>query len=213
MQMVAMITWLARDLFRPCCCHSCRMYVLVQKHCKAIEVLTYNAVPSLIAALFLFAVSAMVKNVNVESFTWFNLAGCSRLVASVGGIVVTSKLGLGFDTFPSVDLLSSSSCCSNILVAMSMVRFYLNSSAYDDPSALWHLLTKAPISYPSNCAFAKNGKQQLSFSLADIVNSPQKLAMSLGVLLLENGFTAMLIYIPFPLPPACFPPLSRLTKY
>ncbi|MCC4821458.1 DMT family transporter, partial [Vibrio lentus] len=39
------------------------MYVLVQKHCKGIEVLTYNAVPSLMASLFLFAVSAMGESV------------------------------------------------------------------------------------------------------------------------------------------------------
>ncbi|MGF1748133.1 DMT family transporter [Vibrio cionasavignyae] len=123
------------------------MYVLVQKHCKGIEVLTYNAVPSLIAALFLFAVSAMSENVNVESFTWDSISAVLYLgfVASVGGIVAYFKLGqvstpfqasICFLIFPVVALLISCYINDEVLSEQSLVMMI--------PLLFGILLTKVP---------------------------------------------------------------------
>ena len=123
------------------------MYVLVQKHCKGIEVLTYNAVPSLIASLFLFAVSAMGESVNVESFTWDSISAVVYLgfVASVGGIVAYFKLGqvstpfqasICFLIFPVVALLISCYINGEVLSEQSLVMMI--------PLLCGILLTKAP---------------------------------------------------------------------
>ncbi|MFA0112553.1 DMT family transporter [Vibrio sp. 10N.261.46.E11] len=123
------------------------MYVLVQKHCKGIEVLTYNAVPSLIASLFLFAVSAMGESVNVESFTWDSISAVIYLgfVASVGGIVAYFKLGqvstpfqasICFLIFPVVALLISCYINGEVLSEQSLVMMI--------PLLCGILLTKAP---------------------------------------------------------------------
>ncbi|SBT13160.1 DMT family transporter [Vibrio celticus] len=123
------------------------MYVLVQKHCKGIEVLTYNAVPSLIAALFLFAVSAIGENVNIESFTWDSISAVVYLgfVASVGGIVAYFKLGqvstpfqasICFLIFPVVALLISCYINGEVLSEQSLVMMI--------PLLCGILLTKAP---------------------------------------------------------------------
>ncbi|RLQ20064.1 DMT family transporter [Vibrio sp. SBT000027] len=123
------------------------MYVLVQKHCKGIEVLTYNAVPSLIASLFLFAVSAMGESVNVESFTWDSISAVVYLgfVASVGGIVAYFKLGqvstpfqasICFLIFPVVALLISCYINGEVLSKQSLLMML--------PLLCGILLTKAP---------------------------------------------------------------------
>ncbi|PMN99764.1 multidrug DMT transporter permease [Vibrio sp. 10N.222.55.F9] len=123
------------------------MYVLVQKHCKGIEVLTYNAVPSLIAALFLFAVSAIGENVNIESFTWDSISAVVYLgfVASVGGVVAYFKLGqvstpfqasICFLIFPVVALLISCYINGEVLSEQSLVMMI--------PLLCGILLTKAP---------------------------------------------------------------------
>mgnify|MGYP006238535301 FL=1 len=123
------------------------MYVLVQKHCKGIEVLTYNAVPSLIAALFLFAVSAVGENVNVESFTGDSISAVVYLgfVASVGGIVAYFKLGqvstpfqasICFLIFPVVALLISCYVNGEVLSEQSLFMMI--------PLLCGILLTKAP---------------------------------------------------------------------
>ena len=123
------------------------MYVLVQKHCKGIEVLTYNAVPSLIAALFLFAVSAMGENVNVEFFTWDSISAVVYLgfVASVGGIVAYFKLGQVSTPF------QASICFLIFPVVALLISCYVNGEVLSEQSLLMMipllcgiLLTKAP---------------------------------------------------------------------
>ncbi|WP_318452357.1 DMT family transporter [Photobacterium leiognathi] len=123
------------------------MYVLVQKHCKSIEVLTYNAVPSFIAAIILFAVSAVSEKVNVESFTWDSISAVVYLgfVASVGGIVAYFKLGqvstpfkasICFLIFPVVALLISCNINGEVLSEQSLFMMI--------PLLCGILLTKAP---------------------------------------------------------------------
>ncbi|MFA0688856.1 DMT family transporter [Vibrio splendidus] len=123
------------------------MYVLVQKHCKGIEVLTYNAVPSLIASLFLFAVSAMGESVNVESFTWDSISAVVYLgfVASVGGIVAYFKLGQVSTPF------QASICFLIFPVVALLISCYINGEVLSEQSLLMMLpllcgilLTKAP---------------------------------------------------------------------
>ncbi|MEZ8236109.1 DMT family transporter [Vibrio splendidus] len=123
------------------------MYVLVQKHCKGIEVLTYNAVPSLIASLFLFAVSAMGERVNVESFTWDSISAVVYLgfVASVGGIVAYFKLGQVSTPF------QASICFLIFPVVALLISCYINGEVLSEQSLLMMLpllcgilLTKAP---------------------------------------------------------------------
>ncbi|MDH5920436.1 DMT family transporter [Vibrio splendidus] len=123
------------------------MYVLVQKHCKGIEVLTYNAVPSLIASLFLFAVSAMGESVNVESFTWDSISAVVYLgfVASVGGIVAYFKLGQVSTPF------QASICFLIFPVIALLISCYINGVVLSEQSLLMMipllcgiLLTKAP---------------------------------------------------------------------
>ncbi|MBY7729257.1 DMT family transporter [Vibrio bathopelagicus] len=123
------------------------MYVLVQKHCKGIEVLTYNAVPSLIASLFLFAVSAMGESVNVESFTWDSISAVVYLgfVASVGGIVAYFKLGQVSTPF------QASICFLIFPVVALLISCYINDEVLSEQSLLMMipllcgiLLTKAP---------------------------------------------------------------------
>ncbi|MEZ9338334.1 DMT family transporter [Vibrio splendidus] len=123
------------------------MYVLVQKHCKGIEVLTYNALPSFIASLFLFAVSAIGENVNVESFTWDSISAVIYLgfIASVGGIVAYFKLGqvsspfqasICFLIFPVVALLISCYANGEVLSEQSLFMMI--------PLLCGILLTKVP---------------------------------------------------------------------
>ncbi|PMM11238.1 multidrug DMT transporter permease [Vibrio splendidus] len=123
------------------------MYVLVQKHCKGIEVLTYNAVPSLMASLFLFAVSAMGESVNVESFTWDSISAVVYLgfVASVGGIVAYFKLGQVSTPF------QASICFLIFPVVALLISCYINGEVLSEQSLLMMLpllcgilLTKAP---------------------------------------------------------------------
>ncbi|MFA0372561.1 EamA family transporter, partial [Vibrio sp. 10N.222.54.F6] len=108
---------------------------------------TYNAVPSLIAALFLFAVSAIGENVNIESFTWDSIFAVVYLgfVASVGGIVAYFKLGqvsppfqasICFLIFPVVALLISCYINGEVLSEQSLVMMI--------PLLCGILLTKAP---------------------------------------------------------------------
>ena len=71
------------------------MYVMVQRHCKNIQVITYNALPSLIAAVLLFIVSFNFEEVNLAAVTFESLSAVIYLgiFASVGGIVAYFKLG------------------------------------------------------------------------------------------------------------------------
>ena len=123
------------------------MYVLVQKHCKGIEVLTYNALPSFIASLFLFTVSAIGENVNVESFTWDSISAVIYLgfVASVGGIVAYFKLGQVSSPF------QASICFLIFPVVALLISCYVNGEVLSEQSLFMMipllcgiLLTKAP---------------------------------------------------------------------
>lgn len=71
------------------------IYVLVQKHCKNVQVITYNALPSFIAAILLFITSFLFENVDVYAFSLPSLmaVGYLGVIASVGGIVAYFKLG------------------------------------------------------------------------------------------------------------------------
>lgn len=71
------------------------MYVLVEKHCKGIPVLTYNALPSFAASICLFITSLVVEQPNIATFSFDSIAAVVYLglIASVGGIVAYFKLG------------------------------------------------------------------------------------------------------------------------
>ncbi len=120
---------------------------LVQKHCKGIEVLTYNAVPSfIIAAIFLFAVSAAGEKRECWIFhLGFNFScSLSRFCGEYGrhcGLPIRTRL-TPFQA--SICFLIFSQWLRHWFLATSMVRSIWTISAYDDPSTLWHLLTKAP---------------------------------------------------------------------
>ncbi|MGF1682287.1 DMT family transporter [Photobacterium minamisatsumaniensis] len=70
------------------------MYVLVQKYCKDIPVLTYNAVPCFIASIVLLITSIFVERANVNTFSLESIWAVAflGLIASVGGIVAYFKL-------------------------------------------------------------------------------------------------------------------------
>ncbi|NOH31671.1 DMT family transporter [Vibrio mediterranei] len=123
------------------------IYVLVQKYCKGVEVLTYNAIPSFIASILLFIVSAISENVNVEAMTWDSLSAVAYLgfVASVGGIVAYFKLGevstpfqasICFLIFPVVALIISCYINGDVLSNQSLIMLL--------PLLLGILMTKAP---------------------------------------------------------------------
>ncbi len=95
------------------------MYVMVQKHCRNIEVFTYNALPSLIAALLLLATSSLAEQPSIQSFSTVSISAVVYLgiFASVGGIVAYFKLNqvsspfsasICFLMFPVVALTLSS---------------------------------------------------------------------------------------------------------
>ncbi|CAE6942231.1 of the drug metabolite transporter (DMT) superfamily [Vibrio sp. B1FIG11] len=123
------------------------MYVLVQKYCKDIQVLTYNAVPCFIASLLLFALSAVCEQVDVAAFTYDSVLAVVYLgfVASVGGIVAYFKLGqvstpfqasICFLIFPLVALFLSAFINGEMLSEQSIILML--------PLMFGILLTKAP---------------------------------------------------------------------
>ncbi len=71
------------------------MYVLVQKYCAEIQVITYNVVPSFIAALLLIIGSLLFEKPNTLAFSPQSVIAVAYLgmFASVGGIVAYFKLG------------------------------------------------------------------------------------------------------------------------
>lgn len=71
------------------------MYVFVEKYCKGIPVLTYNALPSLIASVLLFITSLVVEQPDIALFSTDSISAVVYLgvFASVGGIVAYFKLG------------------------------------------------------------------------------------------------------------------------
>ncbi len=123
------------------------MYVIVQKHCKDIQVLTYNAVPCLAASVLLFIVSLIGEHIDYQSFSMESVSAVAYLglVASVGGIVAYFKLGqvstpfqasICFLIFPVVALFISAYVNDEILSLQSMLLLA--------PLLAGILLTKTP---------------------------------------------------------------------
>ncbi|MYM58929.1 EamA family transporter [Vibrio sp. OCN044] len=107
------------------------MYVLVQKHCKDIQVLTYNALPCFVASILLFFVSLMGESIDYHAFSSESMSAVAYLgfVASVGGIVAYFKLGqvstpfqasICFLIFPVVALFISAYVNDEVLSARSL---------------------------------------------------------------------------------------------
>lgn len=107
------------------------MYVMVQKHCKDIEVITYNALPSFIASVLLFITSFAFEQVDVQNFSSSSLIAVAYLgvFASVGGIVAYFKLGqvstpfaasICFLIFPLVALTLSAVTTGTIISELSL---------------------------------------------------------------------------------------------
>lgn len=71
------------------------MYVFVEKFCKGIPVLTYNAFPSFVASALLFITSLIVEQPDISQFSMESITAVIYLgmFASVGGIVAYFKLG------------------------------------------------------------------------------------------------------------------------
>jgi len=123
------------------------MYVLVRKYCGDIQVLTYNALPCLVASLLLFIVSMLGEKVTIQAFTYDSVAAVVYLglVASVGGIVAYFKLGqvstpfqasICFLIFPIVALVISAILSGDMLSEQSFILMA--------PLLMGILLTKAP---------------------------------------------------------------------
>lgn len=70
------------------------IYVLVQKHCNQISVITYNTLPCLLASIFLIIVSLCFEHIEVSNFSESSVYAIIYLgiVASVGGIMAYFKL-------------------------------------------------------------------------------------------------------------------------
>lgn len=108
------------------------MYVMVQKYCKDIQVITYNALPSFIAALLLFVCSLAFENIDIATFSAPSLIAVSYLgvFASVGGIMAYFKLGqistpftasICFLIFPLVALTLSTFTSNTTISTLSII--------------------------------------------------------------------------------------------
>ncbi|NOI79893.1 DMT family transporter [Vibrio tubiashii] len=123
------------------------MYVFAQKQCRDVQVLTYNAIPCSIASLFLFAVSAVGENVEIDAFTWDSIWAVIYLglIASVGGIVAYFKLGQVSSPF------HASICFLIFPIVALFISSYVNDEMISDQSVVLMLpllfgilLTKVP---------------------------------------------------------------------
>lgn len=124
------------------------MYVMVQRHCKDIQVITYNALPSLIASVLLFAVSFYFEDINPAAITFESMSAVLYLgiFASVGGIVAYFKLG-------QISTPFTASICFLIfpLVALSLSAVMSSASISNEsifmllPLLSGIFLTKAPV--------------------------------------------------------------------
>lgn len=123
------------------------MYVFAQKQCRDVQVLTYNAIPCSIAAVFLFAVSAVGENVDIHLFTWDSISAVIYLglIASVGGIVAYFKLGQVSSPF------HASICFLIFPIVALFISSYVNDEMISDQSVVLMLpllfgilLTKVP---------------------------------------------------------------------
>lgn len=107
------------------------MYVFTQKYGQGIHVLTYNAVPSAIAALLLLVVGIVVEQPNWHAMESHSLQAVMYLglIASVGGIVAYFRLNqvtspfnasLCFLIFPVVALCLDAGINNNHLSPLSL---------------------------------------------------------------------------------------------
>ena len=123
------------------------MYVMVQKYCKDVQVITYNAVPSFIASLLLLITSLIFEDVDVQAFSSSSLIAVAYLgvFASVGGIVAYFKLGqlstpfsasLCFLIFPLIALALSAVTTGKLISEQSLLMLI--------PLLSGILLTKIP---------------------------------------------------------------------
>ncbi|HAS6143741.1 TPA: EamA family transporter [Vibrio vulnificus] len=108
------------------------MYVCVQKYCQDIPVLTYNALPSLMASMLLLTASWIIEK---PAFSVFSQASMLSVIylgvfASVGGIVAYFKLGqvstpftasICFLFFPLIALSLSTWMAGNSISSTSVV--------------------------------------------------------------------------------------------
>ncbi|MGB2078734.1 MAG: DMT family transporter [Vibrio sp.] len=128
------------------------MYALVQKHCQTVPVLTYNALPCTLAALFLLIFSYLREPLAFDAFSMQSMFAVVYLglFASVGGIVAYFKLGQVSSPF-------SASMCFLIfpLIALSLSHWVQGASLSEQ--SFWLLipllagigLTKVPsINWP-----------------------------------------------------------------
>ncbi|MGY3568428.1 DMT family transporter [Vibrio paucivorans] len=126
------------------------MYVFVEKYCRAIPVLTYNAIPSFIASMCLLLASAWLEQPEVSAFSTDSMVAVAYLglFASVGGIVAYFKLGqvstpftasICFLFFPLIALSLSSWVAGN--------SFSMTSLLLMMPLLLGILITKAQPSF------------------------------------------------------------------
>lgn len=123
------------------------MYVFVQKHCKDIKVITYNAVPCYIASMLLFITAFFTESIHIQSFTLPSILAVVYLgvVASVGGIVAYFRLGqvstpftasICFLIFPLIALLLSDLVTHKTMSTQSLLMLI--------PLLAGILLTKLP---------------------------------------------------------------------
>ncbi len=108
------------------------IYVMLQKYCRNIPVFTYNALPALIAAVFLLGCSSLIEQPNWNAFTLESLSSVTYLgvIASVGGIAAYFKLNeiaapftasLCFLLFPLVALTLSAFLTHHPISRQSMM--------------------------------------------------------------------------------------------
>ncbi|CAI2291993.1 Protein PagO [Vibrio parahaemolyticus] len=107
------------------------MYVLVQKYCTEIQVITYNVMPSFLASLLLLIGSFLFEKPNILAFSPQSIMAVAYLgiFASVGGIVAYFKLGnisspfvasLCFMIFPLIALSINAYISGNVISFQSL---------------------------------------------------------------------------------------------
>ncbi|MGF1721751.1 EamA family transporter [Vibrio kyushuensis] len=140
------------------------MYVFVEKYCRGIPVLTYNAIPSLVASVGLFATSWLMEQPDIASFSSDSITAVIYLgvFASVGGIVAYFKLGqvstpftasICFLFFPLIALSLSTLIAGNS-ISMTSVLLML-------PLLGGILVTKAEPSFWSKFGFSREPKARV----------------------------------------------------
>jgi len=140
------------------------MYVMVQKYCGDIPVLTYNALPSLLAALCLFASSFLLEQPDLSAFSVDSTIAVAYLgvFASVGGIVAYFKLGqvctpftasICFLLFPVVALVLSTSVTGSSISTQSialMLPLLTGILITKTDKSFWNFLLKKPRLFQNN---------------------------------------------------------------